>query len=72
MSVTLSAVEAGADDSDADYFFRPLGGLSLAKPSQPLDAPGACGLVVASSQFGLVIFGDLSGTLMMGIRDGSG
>lgn len=69
MTVPLTATEAGAEDSDADYFFRPLGGLSFTKPNQPLDAPGPCGLVVASSQFGLVVFGDLSGASMMPARD---
>ncbi|KAF5838366.1 hypothetical protein DUNSADRAFT_2976 [Dunaliella salina] len=58
---SLAASEAGAEDSDADYFFRPLGGVSFTKPSKPLDAPGPCALVTASSRYGLVFFSDLSG-----------
>eukprot|EP00983_Pelagomonas_calceolata_P099030 1158414-Pelagomonas_calceolata.AAC.9 len=57
----LSCIEAAAEDSDADYFFRPLGGVSFTKPSQPLDAPGPCALVAASSNYGLIVFSDLSG-----------
>jgi hypothetical protein len=59
--VLLSAADADSVDSEQEFFFRPLGGVAFTKPSHPLDAPGPCALVAASSAFGLVVFSDLSG-----------
>jgi hypothetical protein len=49
------------DDEEPGFYFKYLGGVALHAPGGASGAPGAAGLVVASSAHGLVLFSDLEG-----------